>query len=95
MDFRILGSVEVLDQGRVVALGGRRQRALLALLLLHLNETLSFDRLIDELWGEQRPAGADRTLHVQVSRLRKALVPAAGTAPTATAWSSRAAAAMS
>src|SRR3954468_19392161 len=48
MDFRILGSLEVVDQGRVVVLGGRRQRALLALLLLHVNEALSFDRLIDE-----------------------------------------------
>ncbi len=52
MDFRILGSLQVLDEGRVVALGGSKQRALLGLLLLHANETLSADRLIDELWGE-------------------------------------------
>ena len=75
MDFRILGPLEVLDEGRAVALGGSRQRALLALLLLNLNETLSIDRLIDELWGEQRQAPPARRVHVQISRLRKALVP--------------------
>ena len=73
MEFRILGPLEVLDDGRAVALGGSRQRALLALLLLHANETLAADRLIDELWGERAPATAPRMLHVQVSRLRKAL----------------------
>ena len=56
MDFRILGPLEVLDEGREVALGGASQRALLAVLLLHANETLSTDRLIDELWGSAPPA---------------------------------------
>jgi DNA-binding SARP family transcriptional activator/class 3 adenylate cyclase/tetratricopeptide (TPR) repeat protein len=73
MDFRILGPLEVLDEGREVALGGSRQRALLALLVLHANETLSTDRLIEELWGEHQPATAAKTVQVQVSRLRKAL----------------------
>ena len=73
MDFRILGPLEALEGGRPVALGGSKQRALLALLLLHANEVLSIDRLIDELWGEQPPATAAKTLHVQISRLRKAL----------------------
>jgi DNA-binding SARP family transcriptional activator len=73
MDFRILGSLQVLDEGRVVALGGSKQRALLGLLLLHANETLSADRLIDELWGEDPPATAAKTVQVHVSRLRKAL----------------------
>jgi DNA-binding SARP family transcriptional activator len=41
MDFRILGPLEVLDEGRMLALGGSKQRALLALLLLHANETLT------------------------------------------------------
>ena len=82
MDFHILGPLEVLDEGRAVSLGGSRQRALLALLLLHANETLSTDRLIDELWGENAPATAAKMLHVQVSRLRKALAAAGGAVVT-------------
>src|SRR3712207_4684359 len=73
MDFRILGPLEVLDEGRLVALGGSKQRALLAVLVLHANETLGVDRLIDELWPEQPPATATKTVQVHVSRLRKAL----------------------
>ena len=73
MDFHILGPLEVLDEGRAIPLGGSRQRALLALLLLHANETLSTDRLIEELWGEHPPATAAKTVQVHVSRLRKAL----------------------
>jgi DNA-binding SARP family transcriptional activator len=73
MDFRILGPLEVLDEGRAITLGGSKQRALLALLLLHANETLSIDRLIDELWGERPPANAAKTVQMQISRLRKAL----------------------
>ena len=78
MDFRILGPLEVLDEGRPIALGGSRQRALLALLLVHANETLSTDRLIDELWGEHPPAKAAKTVQMQLSRLRKALAGEAG-----------------
>jgi DNA-binding SARP family transcriptional activator len=73
MDFRILGPLGVLDEGRAVALGGSKQRALLALLLLHANETLTTDRLIDELWGQGQPATPAKTVQMQVSRLRKAL----------------------
>src|SRR5512132_947522 len=73
MDFRILGPLEALDEGRALALGGSKQRALLALFLLHANETLSTDRLIDELWGERPPATATKAVQVHVSRLRKAL----------------------
>ncbi|HKP19998.1 MAG TPA: BTAD domain-containing putative transcriptional regulator, partial [Thermoleophilaceae bacterium] len=73
MDFRILGPLEALDGTRPVALGGRRRRAVLAALLLHPNETLSSERLIDELWGESPPANALKTLQVNVSRLRKSL----------------------
>ena len=73
MDFRILGPLEALDGPRPVALGGRRRRAVLAALLLHANETMSSERLIDELWGESAPANALKTLQVNVSRLRHAL----------------------
>jgi DNA-binding SARP family transcriptional activator len=73
MDFRILGRLEVLEGDRAVTLAGAKQRALLALLVLHANETLSADRLIDQLWGEFPPATAAKTLQVHISRLRKAL----------------------
>jgi DNA-binding SARP family transcriptional activator len=78
MDFRILGPLEVLREGRAIALGGSKQRALLAFLLLHPNETLTTDRLIDELWGERPPAQATKTVQMQISRLRKALAGEAG-----------------
>ena len=77
MEFRILGPVEAVVGGRVVSVGGGRPRALLALLLLHLNQTLSRERLLDELWGERLPGTATKTLQVNISRLRKALAQAA------------------
>jgi predicted ATPase/DNA-binding SARP family transcriptional activator len=78
MDFRILGPLEALDRGRDLAPAGSKRRALLAVLLLHANETLTIDRLVDELWGEDPPATAARTLQAHVSRLRKALDAGAG-----------------
>jgi DNA-binding SARP family transcriptional activator len=73
MEFRILGPLEAWDEGRQLAVGGRRPRALLAALLLHPNEVVSADRLIDELWGDDSPDRAGTALRVNVSRLRKAL----------------------
>jgi DNA-binding SARP family transcriptional activator/streptogramin lyase len=73
MDFRILGPVEVDLEGRSVRLGGPRQRAVLALLLLSANRVVSRDRLIQELWPDQPRGGADHALQLQISRLRKAL----------------------
>jgi DNA-binding SARP family transcriptional activator len=73
MDFRILGPLEVAEQDRTLALGGVKQRSLLAVLLLHANELVSADRLIDELWGDAPPSTAGKGLQVQVSRLRKEL----------------------
>src|SRR5215208_58829 len=78
MDFRIPGPLEALDGAEPVVLGGSRQRALLALLLLHANEVLTSDRLIDGLWGETPPAAAGKTLQVRISRLRKALARGSG-----------------
>jgi DNA-binding SARP family transcriptional activator len=59
----------------VVSLGGRRKRAVLAILLLHLNRVVSSDRLIEELWGERPPATALQTVRVHVSQIRKVLGP--------------------
>jgi YVTN family beta-propeller protein len=73
MEFRILGSLEVLLEGRQIPLGGPRQRAVLAILLLHRGEVVSADRVVDELWGERPPDTATKTVQVYVSRLRKAL----------------------
>jgi DNA-binding SARP family transcriptional activator/class 3 adenylate cyclase len=73
MEFRILGPLEVLDAGQRIPLPGKKQRALLALLLVHSGETLATDRLIDELWGERPPTTAAKAVQVHVSRLRKAL----------------------
>src|SRR5690348_2957492 len=56
MDYRILGPLEARDRDRSLGLGGEKQRALLAILLLHRNEVVSADRLIDDLWGESPPA---------------------------------------
>src|SRR4051794_28174756 len=78
MDFHILGPLAVLDDGREIPVQGSKQRALLGLLLLHGNETLSTDRVIDELWGDQPPATATKTVQVHVSRLRKALAAGPG-----------------
>ena len=73
LEFRILGSLEVLDDGLPVSLGGRNQRAVLALLLLHANEPVSTERLVDQLWGEHPPRTATTSLQNSVSQLRKLL----------------------
>jgi DNA-binding SARP family transcriptional activator len=71
MEFRLLGPLEVADRDRSLALGGVKQRSLLAVLLLHANEVVSTDRLIDELWGGEPPATAPKSVQVYVSKLRK------------------------
>ncbi|HYZ46683.1 MAG TPA: winged helix-turn-helix domain-containing protein, partial [Actinomycetota bacterium] len=76
MDFRILGPLEVVQEGRSLPLGAAKQRALLAILVLHANQVVSVDRLIDLLWGEDPPETAPNTLQVYVSGLRKVLEPA-------------------
>ena len=73
MELRILVPLLMWDEGREVSLSGPKPRALLAVLLLHLNEVVPTDRLIDELWGEDSPEDAAAALRVNVSRLRKAL----------------------
>src|SRR6266540_1425772 len=73
MDFRILGPLEVCDNERVLPLGGAKQRALLAILILHANEVVSVERLLDDIWGERQPASGAKALHVYVSQLRKVI----------------------
>jgi DNA-binding SARP family transcriptional activator len=75
LEFRILGPLEAWDGGCELTLGGPKPRALLAALLLHANEVVSADRLIDEVWGEDSPEDAAAALRVNISRLRKALPP--------------------
>ena len=72
--FRILGPVEVWAGDRQLSLGGPRQLALLAFLLLHPNRSVSSDAVIDAVWGPDRP-GASKRLQVSIARLRKMLEP--------------------
>src|SRR6478609_5851859 len=72
MDFRILGPVGVLAEGEPIKLGGPRQQALLAYLLLHAEEVTSSERLVCELWHEP-PGGGVAALQTHISRLRHAL----------------------
>ena len=75
MEFRILGTLEVLDGGRELAPRRAKQRALLALLLLHANEPVASEVLVEALWGERPPPTALTALHGHVSALRKLLGP--------------------
>jgi DNA-binding SARP family transcriptional activator/streptogramin lyase len=73
MRYLILGPLEVRDGDESVPVGGRQQRKLLAILLLHGGEVVSSDRLIDELWGSRPPGTAAKALQGYVSQLRKRL----------------------
>ena len=73
MDFRLLGALEVSANGAVADLGPPKQRALLAILLLHAGEIVPIDRLIDLLWGESAPRTAAHSIQIYVSDLRRAL----------------------
>src|SRR6516165_7991559 len=77
MRFWILGPLAAADdEGRELALGGPKQRAVLAILLLRANEVVSTDRLVEELWSGEAPASAAKSLQVHVSRLRRAFADA-------------------
>jgi DNA-binding SARP family transcriptional activator len=73
LEFRILGPLEVVDDGVAIALSSQKQRELLALLLISDGEVVSTDRLIDELWGERPPKTAPSVIQNLVSQLRKVL----------------------
>ena len=71
--FGILGPLDAQVGGRSIALGGRQQRGLLAVLLLDANRVVSQGRLVRDLWGEDPPATARTLLHGCVAGLRRAL----------------------
>jgi predicted ATPase/DNA-binding SARP family transcriptional activator len=73
LEFRILGPIEVREDGRVCALGGPKQRALLAALLVRRGEVVATERLIEDVWAGERAGAAARSVQVYVSELRKAL----------------------
>jgi predicted ATPase/DNA-binding SARP family transcriptional activator len=75
MEFRILGPLEIVDGDWPVTVTGGKPRALLAALLLRPGQTVSTERLIDELWGDDPPETAQNTLQVYVSQLRRTLGP--------------------
>jgi len=77
MQFGILGSLEAGAGGIAAELGPPKQRALLAILLLHVGEIVSVDRLIEALWPERPPRTAAHSIQIYVSELRKALAPLA------------------
>jgi DNA-binding SARP family transcriptional activator len=73
MEFRVLGPLEVAEGNRVLDIGPRLPRTLLALLLIDANTVVSLDRLLDCLWGEHPPATAGTALQNYVARLRRVL----------------------
>ena len=75
MEFRVLGQVEALEGGERLKVAAGRQLALLALLLVHANQVVSTDLIIDELWGDDPPDSGAKTVAFHVSRLRDALAP--------------------
>lgn len=79
MEFRILGPLEVSCESGTVALGGRTQRALLVLLLLNANRTVSVEQLINELWGG---GGSVKSVQMAIARLRAALAAPVGGSPS-------------
>ena len=74
MQFRVLGPVDVIDNGSTVALGGKQQRRLLAVLVANRGRVVPVDRLVEVLWpGADGPVDAVATVHTYIARLRRAL----------------------
>jgi DNA-binding SARP family transcriptional activator len=73
MEFKILGPLEVVEGDRQISLGGRKPRALLAVLILRRRQIVAIDELIEAVWGNDPPKTADHSVQVYVSDLRKAL----------------------
>ena len=77
MHFRLLGDFEGRLSDRVLDLGHARQKSVLAVLLVEVNRGVSIDRLVDRVWGENHPQRPRDAVHAYMSRLRRALAPAA------------------
>jgi DNA-binding SARP family transcriptional activator len=75
MRVRILGPFQLEEGGQRITIGGVRQRAVFASLLLHANEVVPSEQLLMELWGEDAPPSAANALQVAISRLRRVLPP--------------------
>jgi basic membrane lipoprotein Med (substrate-binding protein (PBP1-ABC) superfamily)/DNA-binding SARP family transcriptional activator len=75
VDFRILGPIEVASERSTADLGPRKQRALLAVLILHAGELVPVDRLVDLVWGDDSPRTAPHSVQIYISELRRALDP--------------------
>jgi DNA-binding SARP family transcriptional activator len=75
VEFRVLGPLEVIDRDEHLVLGGHRQRMVLAVLVLNANQVVSTDRLINDVWGDEPPSTARKSLQVYISRLRSLLGP--------------------
>lgn len=78
MELRVLGPLEVVVDGEPVDLGAPKQRSVLLDLVLHANEPVPVDRLIEDVWGDRAPRTAQHSVQLYVSELRKALGPADG-----------------
>jgi DNA-binding SARP family transcriptional activator/streptogramin lyase len=75
VDFRILGPLEIAADGTLLPVAPGQRRAVLIDLLLHANEVVADERLIDDLWGAQPPPTAQKILQTHVSNLRRAIGP--------------------
>jgi predicted ATPase/DNA-binding SARP family transcriptional activator len=75
MQVRILGPFQLEEGGRRITIGGLRQRAVLASLVLHANEVMPSEQLLVDLWGEDSPPSAANALQAAISRVRRALPP--------------------
>ncbi|MFY1671796.1 BTAD domain-containing putative transcriptional regulator [Plantactinospora sp. WMMB334] len=82
VEFRVLGDVQARIGGRAVEIGHRRQRCVLAVLLVEADRPVPVERLLDRAWGERLPQRARETLHGYLSRLRRALAAAGSPGPT-------------
>ena len=87
MRYRLLGPLQVVEGETPVEIGPRKQRAVLAALLLAQGRVVSTDRLVDVVWGDDVPASATASLQVYISNLRRALRSGAGEASMASSVS--------